>query len=270
MSTVFSGLSPLVIDEIVDQGTWVEVRARTPGGPTPCPECGVVTARVHSYEQRTVADVPLDARRLVIAVSVRRLKCGRAECARQTFREQLPGVLERYQRRTPRLAGQIGAVARELAGRASARALAVLAIGASRHTAVRILLRLPLLAARVPRVLGVDDFALAKHRRYATVLIDAETRERVEVLPDRNADTLEAWLREHPGVQVVCRGDPPGAAAGGAVRGPLAHLAQHDRGRAQGDLRALGVLGIGRACDPRGQTRRDEPGAMAPDPRPAQ
>lgn len=218
---MFSGLWPLEIEEIDSDGEVIRVAARTPGGSLACPDCGVRTARVHSYSERTVNDLPIGARQVVLLVRVRRLVC---EGCRRTFREQLPGVLARYQRRTPRLAAVVGAVVRELAGRASTRVLAGLAIHLSRHTALRLLMRLPLPQRTVPRVLGVDDFALRKRRRYATVLIDAETRQRIDVLPDRLVSTLEAWLRDHPGVEIVTR-DSSGAYAE-AIRRALPHATQ--------------------------------------------
>jgi transposase len=115
-------------------------------------------------------------------------------------------------------------VARELAGRGTVRVLTALPVRLSRYTAVRALLRIPVAEQQVPRVLGVDDFALRKRHRYATILIDAQTRRRVDVLPDRSADTLETWLRSHPGVQVVCR-DGSGAYAE-AVRRALPDAVQ--------------------------------------------
>ena len=159
---MFSGLSSLVIEEVTDQDGVIVVRARTATGPVPCPRCGARTGHVHGYCERTVADVPADGRPVVVRVKVRRMRCPVPGCPVQTFREQVPGVLDRHQRRTTRLTGQAGAAVRRLAGRAGAGLLAALGVPLSRHTALRVLLRLPVPEVSVPRVLGVDDFALRR------------------------------------------------------------------------------------------------------------
>ncbi|MFE1983784.1 transposase [Streptomyces mirabilis] len=42
-------------------------------------------------------------------------------------------------------------------------------------------------------------------RRYGTILVDVETHQLVDVLPDRSSETLAGWLRDHAGAEVVCR-----------------------------------------------------------------
>jgi transposase len=221
---VFSGLSALVIDDVADAGEMIVVQARTQGGAVACPGCGGETGRVHGYHQRAAADVPVGGRRVLVKVRVRRMRCPALDCKVQTFREQVSGVLERYQRRISRLTAQVSAVARELAGRASARLLLALGIAVSRHTALRVLLRVPLPEVPVPRVLGIDDFALRCGLVYATVLIDAETGRRIDVVPGRTADVAGQWLKDHPGIEVVCR-DGSGA-YGEAVRQALPSAVQ--------------------------------------------
>jgi transposase len=219
VSVVFSGLSSLVIEDVADRDGVIVVRARTAGEAVPCPRCGGLTGHVHGYYVRTLADVPADGRPVVVHVRVRRLRCPDLDCPVQTFREQVPGVLDRYQRRTTRLTGQAGEVTRRLAGRAGSALATALGIPLSRHAALRVLLSLPLPAVAVPRVLGIDDFALRRGHDYATILINAQTGQRVDVVAGRTADVVEAWLRAHPGVQVVCR-DGSGA-YGEAIRRAL-------------------------------------------------
>lgn len=202
---MFAGLAALVIQDVVDAGSFIEVHARTRPGEVGCPCCGVLTKRVHSYHVRTVADVPVDGREVVLKVRVRRLRCVEAACAQGSFREQVPDLLERHQRRTSRLNAQIAATVRELAGRASARLLPLLGIDLSRWSALRALMRIPLPDMTVPRVLGIDDFALRRSHEYATILIDAETGRRVDVLRTRLSKPVQDWLTAHPGAEVVCR-----------------------------------------------------------------
>jgi hypothetical protein len=75
VSVVFSGLSALVVEGVTDQGDLVRVVARTRDDPVPCPVCGTPTGRVHGFHGRTVTDVPVDGRRVVVSVRVRRFVC---------------------------------------------------------------------------------------------------------------------------------------------------------------------------------------------------
>ncbi|GAA3918248.1 hypothetical protein GCM10023084_81100 [Streptomyces lacrimifluminis] len=60
--TVLSGLSALVVEDVVDGGDVVVVTARTRDAAVPCPVCQTPTGKVHGYHGRTVTDVPVDAR----------------------------------------------------------------------------------------------------------------------------------------------------------------------------------------------------------------
>ncbi|MGW7824737.1 ISL3 family transposase [Streptomyces puniciscabiei] len=109
-----------------------------------------------------------------------------------------------------------------LAGRAGARPADVFGARASRNTVLRLVEALPEPQPQVPRVIGVDEYAMRKGRVYGTVPVDVETRKPVELLPDREASTVAARLAEHPGIEVVCRDRAPFFAEGASFGAPTA------------------------------------------------
>ena len=56
-----------------------------------------------------------------------------------------------------------------------------------------------------PQVVGIDDWAWRKGHRYGTIVVDLERSCPIDVLEDRLAETVAAWLQAHPGVRVVAR-----------------------------------------------------------------
>ncbi|MFF2956767.1 ISL3 family transposase [Kitasatospora sp. NPDC057965] len=183
----------------------VTVHAATTGDEAGCPSCGTVSTRVHSSYVRRVDDSASGGRRVVVELRVRRFRCRERACLRATFVEQAAGLTFRHGRRSQGLQTALQQLALALAGRAGSRLAETFAVPVSRSTLLRLIRALPDPAHSVPRVLGIDEFALRKGHVYATILVDIETRRPVDLLPDRTVATVRSWLADHPGVKVVCR-----------------------------------------------------------------
>jgi transposase len=211
----------LVIETVATEADRVLVSARAVGKSAACTDCGRASAQIHSRYHRQLLDLPSYGRAVHLRVEVRRFRCGNPACPRRIFGEQLgDGVAPRAARRTSRLEGIVHHLGIALGGRPAASLARRLMVPVSRDTLLRVVRRrAPLRDAEPVSVLGIDDFAWKRGQRYGTLLCDLERRRIVDLLPDRDVGTVEAWLVDHPEITAVSRdrGGGYGMAATNAV-----------------------------------------------------
>jgi transposase len=184
----------------------IQMQLRTCRGFSTCPACGAASRRVHSRYRRKLDDLPWEGLPVVILLEARRFFCVEEGCGRRIFTEQLPGTVARYARRSCRSSEALSWITLALGGRAGARLARQLGLLVSRSTLLRELHhRAEAKPIEVPRVLGIDDWAWRKGHRYGTILCDLEKRKVIDLLPDRESETVVRWLRQHPGTEIVSR-----------------------------------------------------------------
>lgn len=208
----------LRVDALLVADDGITIRATAEGADVRCPLCGEPASRVHSRPVRALGDLPWAGIVVHLCVRARKFFCDTPTCPRQIFTERLTGITRTSARRTDRQRDALLAIAVALGGEAGARVAANLGYVVSPDTLLRLIRQAPEPAAATPTMLGVDDWAIHKGLTYGTILVDLERRRPVDLLPDRSSTSLAAWLRAHPGVQLIAR-DRAGVYAEGAQDG---------------------------------------------------
>lgn len=222
--------SLLRLDEILQHVDGIVMSVSVSAGMAACPLCGTSSSRIHSRYTRTLRDLPWQGTRVRLRLCSRRFFCPRQDCSRSIFTERLPSVTQRYSRRTERLTKSVEFISYALGGEAGFRLAQHLGFECSADMLLRLIKSAQARAKPVEkvRVVGIDDWAWRKRQRYGTILVDLEKRCPLDILPDRSAETVEAWLRQHPEIEIVSR-DRAGAYAEASANGAPQAIQVADR-----------------------------------------
>jgi transposase len=189
---------------LLDDGSLTIVLATTASS-SACPLCYLDSSRVHSRYTRRLTELPCFGRAVQLHVAVRRFFCSELRCPRHIFAERLPGFAAPYARTTSLLRETHAAIGCALGGEPGSRLTIRLAIATSPDTLLRRVKQLNGRSKPPPRFVGIDDWAWRKGHRYGTIIVDLERGDVVDLLPDRDAETVKRWLESHPGVELVSR-----------------------------------------------------------------
>ncbi len=212
--------------QITDNGIVVEVIATAPT--SCCPLCSEPSSSIHCHYRRVLRDVPCVGRRVQLFLTVRKFSCRNLLCQRKVFAERIPTFVEPWARMTIRYCQQITSIGLATCGKGGARLAARLGIQTTRQTILRRVMDLPDSLSGSLLFLGIDDFSFRRGFRFGTILVNLESRRVVDLLPDREADSSAAWMRQHPDLMAVSR-DRGGAYASAARVGAPQAIQYADR-----------------------------------------
>jgi transposase len=174
-----------------------------------CPRCGIFSSSIHRRYQRHLTDLPWGTRLVRIQCIVRKFICRNLSCERRIFTERLPALVATDARKTHRVIMVLQAIGIALGGQAGARLAARLRLAVSAATLLRLVQAASGPDTSALQAIGVDEWAWRRGHRYGTILVDLATHRVVDLLPDRSAASVAAWLAQHLTITVVGRDRSP-------------------------------------------------------------
>jgi len=224
----FPHLRSLRLRHVACAGDTITVTLAAKRASAHCPLCGHRSHRIHSHYDRHVADLPVSGQGTHLLVHIRRFRCCFPSCPRRIFAERLPQLVAPHARKSLGLQHTLAQVGFTAGGEAGARLARQLGMPTSPATLLRLIRAAPCPDPGQPTIIGLDDWAYKRGRRYGTIVCDLEGQRAIDLLPERSAASTSAWLEGQPQLAVIAR-DRSGLYADAAARGAPQAIQVADR-----------------------------------------
>jgi len=190
----------------VEKGQWqITLHLKSSQKKSRCPLCRTYSRSIHSHYHRTIKDLPAFCNQIQLHLGVRRFYCHNKKCKRWVFTERFKVHFTPYGRVSKRLEETLLKLTLLLGGNPGEKLCQTLNITRSSSSLIRLVHRQKLPSRGEVVYVGIDDWAQKKRLSYGSCIVDMERHKLVELLRDREAATVEKWLKKHPEVRVVSR-----------------------------------------------------------------
>jgi transposase len=203
----------LKIERIKETKKEITITLKSMKGSHVCQECGREMRIYHSTYVRTVQDLPIFQKSVILKIKAYEYNCINTECSVSTFAEDYEGFVGKSNRMTNRLEDFMRTLAFETNCEGAAVICKKLGIKISGDTIIRSLRKLSEQTITPSSdTIGVDDFAYTKGQSYCTIICDGGTHTPIDILEGRDGNALKNWLKSNKQIKKVTR-DRAGAYA---------------------------------------------------------
>lgn len=169
-----------------------------------CPYCGAVSDKLHATCTRTIQFVPIHLKPTYINVNLYKFECLNEECPIKVFRQDIKycGPKQKFSHELKCL---IFAISLFLSDETTSKILKLIGINVSNDTVRRLYSNIEIKDDVEIEEIGLDDVAIRKGMKYATVIYDMKDHHMLALLDGRDGQTLKEWLKGHKKIKKIAR-----------------------------------------------------------------
>jgi len=208
------GLYPksLKITNVTEEDQQIIIELKSQKHSHKCGKCGRKMTSYHSTCRRTVQDLPILGKKVLLKISAYEYYCKNEGCGIKSFREDYGEFIGKGKRMTNRCEEMVKILAIETSCEGAANICGKMGITVSGDTIIGMLKKevkkINIDEKGEVTTLGINDFAYKKGLTYCTIMCDGENHKPIEVLDGRDGESLKEWLssnKKHMNITKVTR-----------------------------------------------------------------